>query len=241
MPDVVTLNYATAGELLTADARPALRGMLVLSILSGLCVAAAFFALSGGLFASVVHIGVFAATITIAVRSGGQLAELTGGDRTTRIRLTLDIIALAGLIVIGLAPIGYLFLISRDSNDVAPWAVSLLGVAYALLAGTTYRHLLLYRVLAGLCVQINNMKTAKSLIVLGWVKMIYEAIWLGSCATALLLVATNAMRSYEGVMLNIALVALIATLGFGGLWIWMIVAHALLLRLAGRKPAQGSA
>lgn len=237
MAQVVTLNYAVADRLLGEESRPAFRWMLWLAILSGLCVGAAFFTLSGEIFAAGLHIVVFAVTIAIAVTAGVSLDRNAGDSASGQpaLRRTLDLLALCGLVIVALAPVGYHLLINHESETLGQGAAVVLGLAYALMAGTTYRHLLLYRQLANMCLQISRFSMARGLVALGWVKMIYEALWLGCCAVALLLIGSNLHNQADDLAIFIAFAALFGSMGFGAVWIWMIVTHALLLRLAGKE------
>ena len=233
MAEAIALEYAVADSSLSPEARPLLRGMLWLAILSGLCVVAAFYALSGTLLSLVLHLGVFTATIFIALRVGAEMRLLfpRSEDPGATTRLTLDLLALIGLTSIGLAPIGYQLIEQFRLYSTNQVGALLLGLAYALLAASTVRHLMLYRLLANSCRQINRFRMAKWLVALGWVKMIYEALWLGSCAAALVLIGARGALDSEDLAVFFAFAALFTTLGFSVVWIWMIVAHAQLLRL----------
>lgn len=228
---VLTLDYSTADTLGIPEARAAFRLMLIVACLSGLCVGACFLAIRLSLEGCIVHAVVFAATIVVAIKAGRQWTKIAP-ERNT-LQLALDALALCGLIMIAITPTLFAFLKSNNRDEQI--GVGVLGVAYALLALTTSRHVMLYRSLATRCRQINRIRMARGLIVLGWFKAVYEFVWLGCCASALLI---TAMTHYLGVSdggdvaLIFAFGALFGVMGFAGVWVWMIGVHTQLLRLA---------
>ncbi len=232
---VLTLQYAVPERLHSAEAFSAFRLLLVLSILSGLCVGVCFLSLSENMAAFTLHVVIFAATIALAIRTGFALAKLSpiSGDVVDKRRMLLDFLALGGLTIIGAAPLLYpLFYPMTDHRgQIAAMGMS---VAFAMLTTSTPRHVMLYRSLAGLCRQINRERMARGLIALGWFKTVYEFIWLACCAIALLTAGVRDMvgNSFvEGIGIYCAVAALIGAIGFTLIWIWMIVMHALLMRL----------
>jgi len=232
---VQTLQYAMPETLVGVDARRAFRVLFIVSILSGLCVGSCFLCFTQNPLAYFVHVALYATTIALAVRGGVLFAKLSPiqGDRRNTVRLILDLIATGGLVIIGLAPIVYLA--TGDFSGMEKFAAVVIGLAYLMLAATTWRHVLLYRSLAEICRQINRFGMAKQLIGLGWTKAIYELIWLGCCTLTLFTAAISdhsGNPNLDGVAIYFAFAALVGIGPFAFIWIWMIVTHALLLRLA---------
>jgi hypothetical protein len=230
---VMTLEYAHPQTLGSAAARKAFGWMLVLSILSGLCVAVCFLSFTETILAWVIHSLIFAITIGVGFKSGKALMQMLGADDPGRIaRMGLDAVALLGVAGIGVSPWVY-FLIHGSSINDAGFG-GMLGVAYLLLTLTSWRHVMLYRVLAGICRQVNRYKLAQSLTILGWFKTIYEFLWLGCCSFALVLAVGGKLMGDDPAEFAVyfAVGALVGILGFAFIWIWMIVAHAQLYRLA---------
>ena len=236
-PNIVQLEYAASQSFATRNARRAFKYLLILAILSGLCVGASFLALTENILAGILHAIVFTITIVVAVYGGVALMSFQGAS--TRggygARFVLDLLALAGLAIIGVAPLVYP-LVRTGSGNVKTMALLALGSAYVLLAGTTVRHLMLYRVLAGACREIGRAGMARQLVALGWCKVIYEGLWLGCCAAALVLVGVNVLTANSGslddVVIYFAVASAYGAMGFGAIWVWMIVAHAQLFVLA---------
>lgn len=237
---VLTLEYATAHPILDGHARRAFGELLLLSILSGLCVGVCFLAMLWGMFGAILQLGVFAVTIVLAVRNGMSLSRLPSvEDAGHGIRRILDSVAGVGLVGIGLAGLVYYLLEGSSMQGVESFVESfgagLLGIAYGLLAVTTWRHVILYRFLADLCRASNHPSMATRLSRLGWGKMIYEGLWLACCSITLLLLAAHSVThasGFQDVALFFAFASLFGAMGFGGIWIWMIVVHAVLFRLA---------
>jgi hypothetical protein len=232
---VMALEYAHPQMLDGAAARKALGWMLMLAILSGLCVAVCFLSFTETFVAWVIHTLIFGVTIAVGFKSGKALMQMIPSvdDPTRTARTALDATALLGIAGIGVSPWVYFLTQSTSLNDAKFGA--LLGVAYLLLAVTSCRHVMLYRLLAGMCRQINRYKLAQSLTVLGWFKAIYESAWLGCCALGLLVMVGSKLGvgpSGDDVTIFFAMSALAGILGFAFIWIWMIVAHAQLYRLA---------
>src|SRR5947209_404798 len=106
---VMALEYARPMTLGSIEARRAFRQMLFLSILSGLCVASCFLTFTETLIAAFIHTLVFTVTIALAVSSGKALFQVVSwaDDPNRRARIVLDVIALAGVAGIGVAPLVY--------------------------------------------------------------------------------------------------------------------------------------
>ena len=231
---VMTLEYSHPQTLGSPAARAAFGWMVVLSILSGLCVAVCFLSFTETVVAWVIHTLVFAATIAVAIKSGASFMQLipASDDPGRALRLSLDVVALAGVAAIGVSPWVYSFLHANSLNDSS--FAGLLGVAYLLLTVTTWRHVMFYRLLAGVCRGISRDRVARGLVALGWFKAIYEFLWLGSCAMTMLVTVGKSSPMFEGAgefVIYFAVGALFGILGYGVIWMWMIVAHAQLYRL----------
>ncbi|HEY0009405.1 MAG TPA: hypothetical protein VGB55_11820 [Tepidisphaeraceae bacterium] len=214
------------------SAVPAARGLTWLSVLSGLCVGVCFLALRGDWVGTVAHVLIFASTILLALRTGAQLRNWLPQHRLATI---LDGIALTGLCLIAFFPVAahaaeMLLGNAIDTRYSVP-ALIAVSLAFALLAITTYRHLLLYRELGRVCRQNNWRVLGRSCVTLGWAKMFYEGIWLGSCSLAPL-IATDIFKPMgidEDVAIWFAFGAFFGCMGFITVWIGMIVTHARLL------------
>jgi hypothetical protein len=233
---VMTLEYAHPQSLGSIAARTAFRRMLFLTILSGCCVASCFLVFTETVLGTSVQALVFAITIAMALASGkALLRSVPASDDPGRVpRTALDCVSLVGLAMIAVVPLGYEITKSQALHEWdAPFA-GLIGIAYALMTVSTARHVMLYRLLAGLCRAVNHTRMARSLILLGWFKAIYEFLWLGCCAAALLLAAARDVVSNDvgNTVVFFAVGALFGLAGYAIIWIWMIVAHAQLLRVA---------
>jgi hypothetical protein len=133
----------------------------------------------------------------------------------------LDVIAGAGLVAIGAAPVFALGLdLNGTTGDVAAMA---LGAAYLALAATTARHVLLYRALAEWAAAAGHESFPRRLIVLGYAKAFYEAAWLACCGLPLVALGLDVDNQ---IVLYPAVAALLGCFGFAPIWVWMIVAHA---------------
>lgn len=224
---VQTLEYATARALDNPEARAAFRNAFYLSILSGLCVGVCFLVLADFPLGWAIHTVVFAVTLWVAVRCGVKLRSLHLSDPWVAPRTVLDSLAGAGLVIIGLVPTGRLAMEFAGASP-GSGSAAIIGLAYLLLAATTIRHVFLYNYLAAVCRDANRPSLARGLVILGWFKAVYELIWLGMCAGALILLSLGT-RPFEDVAISLAFGAFFATLGFGGVWIWMMICHGLLM------------
>lgn len=231
---VLPLEYASSPQLIDPNARRVFREMLFLSILSGLCVGVCFLTFTGGLVGALLHLVIFGMTIALAVRAGMDLTALSlAGSGSQRVRVVLDGLAGLGLVGVGLAPLVYYVGESQNLMVIETYGVAALGVCYGLLAATTARHVMLYRLLADVCLRADHPHISTRLIRLGWFKAIYEGLWLTCCAIALLcLGAANALQGpsgFQDMAMWCAFAALFGAMGFGAVWVWMIIVHALLL------------
>lgn len=234
---VQPLEYATTYPILDGQARRVFGQLLALSILSGLCVGVCFLAIMWGIVGSILHVGVFAVTIGLAISTGMGVNGLSSiGEQGRPARMMLDLLAGIGLAGIGVAPVVYYAMEGTGAiQGVETLGAGALGIAYGLLAATTWRHRMLYRHLAELCRNSGHPSMATRLSRLGWGKTVYEGLWLGCCSMTLLLVGAHGVTrssGFQDVALFFAFASLFGVMGFGGIWIWMIVVHAVLYRLA---------
>lgn len=204
--------------------------MLGLAVCSGVCVGVCFMAFRGGPAVTALHLLVGAMTLALAVLVGRRLSR--AGAPADR-RPLLDMIAGLGLLGVGIAPLGRELLGDDRLGDGAP---ALLGVAFLLMASTTVRHVLLYRMLAADCVDIGRAALARNFNMLGGAKAVYEGLWLGCCGAALLAIPV-AQSSPVNFFLPLAMISLFGAAGFAILWAWMIVAHATFYAATRRRPA----
>jgi hypothetical protein len=235
--EAVQLEYAAPRPVLGQEYRSLFRQHLVLAILSGLCVGVCFLSLQAEPIFLPLHLAIFVATIVLAVKTGRSLQVLSGSAAITfNVRFLMDVGALLGLAIIAVAPLG---LLVDAEGALKSTGVSCIGLAYGLLAAGSVRHIILYRTLAGIARETSHFRMAKWLKALGYVKTVYEGIWLGCCATTLFLIAFNdsvSLKISDDVLVGFALASLFGAMGFTAIWIWMVVAHALLLRLARTSP-----
>jgi hypothetical protein len=212
LPPLV-IEYARPMDGLDPRCAAAARLLVVLAVLSAACVAVCFLTLATAGAAGFVQIFVFAATLLVAVRVGSRIGQM---GEVSQKQLFLDLMAGLGLLVVGLAPVGIWIRIDNEPGFL------LLGGGYALMSLTTWRHVLMYRTLAAWAARADRRSLRNSLLGLGYVKFAFEGIWLGCCAAALTLIQT----SIEDVAIVLAVAAFVGCLGYGGIWIWMIIVHA---------------
>ncbi len=232
-----TLEYARQEGDLLAGTYPTMLTLLLLSIFSGLCVGSCFLVLGfdGALWTSALHMGIYSVTLVLAVKGGVAQARRTGSVGS--LQVTLDSIAGAGLIIIGLAP---LYVPLRA--DELRWTALFPAIAFLCLTLTTYRHVLLYRNLSDLFSLAGRRSLAKSLVILGRFKCIYEFVWLGCCAIPLLAIGVSGVDEQLGVFpaptpefrIFPAIAPFFGCIGFGGIWIWMMIVHSVCLSAARR-------
>lgn len=231
----ITLEYASRQTTGMLVGRAVFRSLMWLAVMSGLCVGVCFLCFTEHVAAYALHVLIFATTIVIAVRAGVGFARLepATGTSSNRLRIAFDLIATMGIIGIGIAPVVYVTVPRSGAGGEDVMAV-LLGIAYALLACTTARHILFYRVLADMCRSIGRVRMARWLLALGWVKTVYEGVWLACCASALVMIGLEQALPFraQDVAIHFAFAALIGAMGFTGVWIWMMIAHGLLLKRA---------
>lgn len=229
----VTLEYATA----TASDDPQLalyaRQSTFLAVMSGLCIAVCFLPMMRFPGGRVIHPVIFAGTIFVAVRCGATMT--LAADRwpalRSSVRTIFDILALAGLVVIAVAPIFVTF-----NDDPAAWQIAAAGAAYLMMALTAYRHVLLYRGLSRICAELNWRGLARSFVSLGYFKFVYETLWLLCCGLPLLAWGISESKLLGEIhipdaMVFLAFGAFFGCIGYAGIWIWMIIAHARMISL----------
>jgi hypothetical protein len=228
----VVLEYARSQSFDDPDIRFVFKSLLWMSILSGLCVGMCFLCFTEHLAAYALHMLIFGSIIFVGARSGPAMMRLENSYQVTsgKARLAMDLSATLGIALIGSGPIVYLVVTRQSQVSGEPLLAAGVGVAYGLLAVSTARHVLLYRLLATMCRNLGRNGMARGLLVLGWFKAIYEGVWLACCSLAGALLAVK----NEDVGINFAFAALAGAMGFGGVWVWMIVMHAKLLRMAKR-------
>jgi hypothetical protein len=243
--EAVPLEYASALQPLGREHRRAFGLMLWLAVLSGPCVGTCLLVLSNPLIFATLHVLVFAVTIFSAVRAQTALQAVIlphDAARFMRARL-LDFAVLLSLAIIGLAAVPLALVPDARSNSPRTGAaICIVALAYAVLSIGSVRHIRVYRTLANLCRVAGRRGSAAHLIALGYVKAIFECLWLACCALTLCGIAASRIPSatIPPFTLFAAYGALLGLLGFTGVWIWMVVAHALLFRLANRQPSRRS-
>ncbi len=244
---VLTIEYA---RRISIDIDPQLiraaKWMIWLAVFSGFCVFLSLAYLggpdrSGFIAARVLHFLVFAVTLFIGVRSGIllQAAAMAVGDPSRRPRMILDAVAGVGLILLAAAPFG---LLQRDN---ALPGVALAGIGFLAMATVTIRHLMLYRLLSDLALAVTAPRLKRSLLAMGWMKTIYEGLWLMCCGLPLMAVALD--KSHFKIAGNFAgewiifilIAAFFGCFGYAAIWVWMIVNHSLLLRAFKRAVCAG--
>ena len=232
----VLIDYAGRVTQVDPLRRDAARALVPLAVLSGLCVAAAWGAIASENALGLVHVAVFGLTVWSAVRVGMRLRRAGAPVRSA---VAFDGAALAGLVVVGLAPIGY-----AAWNDAARTggpgplglsheaAVGILGLGYLAMGLTSCRHVWMYAELARWADDLYRRRLGRSLRALGWVKAVFETLWLGACCGATLVAVAADADGEE--MIVLAVGALVGCVGYGAIWIWMISAHATLARAHSR-------
>lgn len=223
-PVIPVMEYATTGATSVDPRARAVAGpMMLAAVGSGLCVAVCFagFAENIRTLWTVAHPTLFLITLAAGIVAGMRMRDGVAP------RMLFDCIAGVGILGLALVPLGWWVL---ESHSIEPdVGFGALGVCYLLLAGTTVRHVLMYRLLANWASQANWRGLARSLIALGWTKTIFEALWLGCCATTSLLLAYDSAGSAEIAVL-FAFGSLFGCFGYAVVWLWMLITHAILMQ-----------
>ena len=243
-PALSTVDYARPAEheSLPLSVRAA-QGMVWLSVLSGFCIAVCFVAFTG-VGGAVLHLALFASTISLAVWTGAALRPLG----TTTLRTWFDGTALVGLAIMAVIPIVVISgqAIGMKIDDFEAIGPIVIAFAFATQAMTTFRHWLLYKQLGEICRAEMRQGLKRSLFTLGVFKMIYEALWLGCCTLAPLLLASQTAGLFSGRPMGVStsdaaiffgLGAFFGCFGFIIIWVWMIIVHSLLVGFAKRPMA----
>jgi hypothetical protein len=215
----VPLSYA--GHLGAADPRwlPIARWHIALAVLSGLTVLSCFAAMAWREPGAILHLLVCLATLAVGLRVGLGLGKL--GLLSTP-HIALDAIAGLGLLLLGTVP---LLTMSAQGSGSDTWerpTSGYLALAFLCFGLTTFRHRLLYQLLATWSESADRPKAARGLRALGNIKMVYEALWLACCWLTLVAVT---LKQTDDPIVFLALGALFGCIGYGILCIWMIVAH----------------
>ena len=203
-----------------------------LSVLSGLCVGVAWLALLTENALGLLCVVVFGITIWQGIAVGVRL-------RRAKVWLGrvafLDLIALIGLAVVALAPIGYsLYESSVDWKRLGEAGLASLGLAYLAMGLTSVRHIWMYAELSQWAEDLFHRRLARSLQMLGYIKAIYETLWLGLCCAVPLLAAATDLAG--GGVIYLAIGAAVGCIGYGLIWIWMMIVH---IRLARAHRSRG--
>lgn len=233
-PQTVQLEYASAGALVTASHRLVYKRHFALAILSGCCVWICFLSLANPRIFAVPHLLIFASTIYLAIMSEAALCAAIGSsDSPAAQRQLKDLMVLAALGIFGVAP----FLWPQNNSwSQRPFSLLMLlvGTCFAVLAVGSLRHAATYERIAYLCRNAELHHLAKKLCDLGAFKSIYESLWLATCSFMAIGIGFGGIFSSGGFTsfgAFFAILALFGAVGFLGVWIWMIVLHAILYRL----------
>lgn len=231
-PILTPIEYARFDGGIPAEARPAVAGIMYVSILSGLCVGVCFIAFTG-VPGAILHLGLFAATIVLAINTGRRMPVLVP---VQPLRMTFDTIAAVGLCIMAVLPILYQIVGDETAEKEQTLSMGLIGLAFLLQACTTWRHRMLYRELARSCRGVQRNGLAKTFTALGHIKTWYEGLWLACCAAAPFMLAARPFIGGNSADMAIlpAFGAFFGCFGFGIIWIAMIIAHARLLTLVDR-------
>ena len=230
--DPPTLDYSVGATASLHAARPMLRMLNLVAVFSGLCVASCFLVMATDRdeIATVLHLLIFAATLGFAFVGGMRMARLDAPPLRSTVRVVFDLIAGVGLMMVAVAPLLMGRRLFRDWQS-----GGFIGAAFLLMALTTFRHVLLYRGLARLVAADGYRKSAGWLRTLGWMKFVYEGLWLTCCSAPLVMVLPHGMdREFEDGAIFVALGAFFGCLGFAVIWVMMIVTHTRLVSKSAR-------
>jgi len=228
--EIQTIEYARPGEdyisVVDEHLRRAAMLMFWVSVLSGLCVGSGFLVIAYAPGFAILHAIIYGITIVLALLAGRSMAMTQNKVISAKSsqRFILDVLALCGLMIVGIAPLFFY----RNSNNIS--GTSALCIAFGLMAGTTYRHYILYNAIGRSCRQLRLFSIANSMTALGGVKFIYELIWLGCCALTLLSLAMKSFVIQAEFLIVLAYPAFFGCIFFMIIWIWMIIAHFLWAR-----------
>jgi hypothetical protein len=222
-PVMTTLEYARPGEGLGVDLSPIARPLLWLAVLSGPCVAVCFLAVTGQMLIwGVLHLGVYAATIAVAVVAGRRMARCAEvSSLASATRLVLDAAAGGGARGdrSGSA-------VRRDRRRRADWRADG-GRGLPADGGDGLPARAAVRGPFGGQRSIRRQRLARSFTALGVVKFLYESVWLTCCGAPLIL--TDDFLGGNGaddLAVYLAMAAFFGCFGFAVVWLWMVVSHA---------------
>lgn len=209
----------------------------VSAILSGFCpgVCLLYASAEGSIVVAALMTLIFAATaVTAALGERRLTSVLSTASRgaVSRAHQVSDLLAGVGLLVINVA--AYLFgrlewLPHRDGILAA-----LTCGGFVLLAATAWRAVPSYRMRAAVArahADPNRIRGNGGFIALGYVKAIYETVWLSLCWIALALIALDGHDSW----VPFGFGALLGLIGFAAIWLAMIVTHAILFARAQKR------
>jgi hypothetical protein len=202
--------------------RRALKLLCISSLLSLACVGVCFLVLFVArrpaefkLVVGLLHVLVFGSTIAVSFRAQQLTFRSLAHDWLKNnpyptVAVCCDVLATLGLLIIVVA--GILLL---NSAEGVIWAAVALG--FMLNGLTTFRHWCFFRVLALAMVDPQAQSSRRSLLVLGFAKCVYEAIWL-SC---IWLAIVGGSSHFGGAMI-LAYAGLFGCVGFFLLTVWTI-------------------
>jgi hypothetical protein len=222
-PQPLVIEYARPAENIDPRWASIARWMIGLTVLSAGCVATCFLTMATNNDAGIVQVVVFAATLWVAIVVGAWLGELGSRNAT---EVVLDSVAGLGLLIVGAIPVGLML----DLDEGTAGAV-ILGVGYVMMGATTWRHVLVYRRLAQWAALANSPTLRGFLVSLGYMKLVWEGLWLACCGMTLFVAA---MDQSDDLIVFLAFASLIGCGIYGIIWIWMMVVHVLLANVLPR-------
>lgn len=243
----VALSVQMASVLLDpANARNArkMAGTLVASsVFAGLCPASCLFVLASehlvGAMSMTIAFGACAVLAAVGERARRQIKDVPAMSGSHGSPIVADLVAAFGLALVNLA--GYLFAVRQMrmyigySQSYEILGAATVGLGFFLLCVTAWRALPTWKAHADIAHLLHRKGLRKLLNALGYTKAIYETLWLACCWMPFALVGLG--REGEGLAIPLAVAAAFGLIGFGVIWILMIVAHAVLLVQINRQIA----
>lgn len=214
------LEYASARTVGSVDPAmlPVSRYTFGTAVLSGPAVGSCFLLFMEEAWTILPHLGVYILLLYFCVRAGMALRALAAPAWW----MICDGAAAAGLVGIGVSPLVYY----GAGENPSKWMITALAGCYLLLAVSAWRAAPFYRRLAA-WTRPYARRLAAVQVALGWLKALYETVWLGCCATLLFGVAIEHRLPDSDLLTGVAFTALFGTLGFGAVWLAMMVIHFL--------------
>jgi hypothetical protein len=212
------------------------RSLLISSIFAGLCPASCLLLLSTENIVGAIAMSVAFGTCAVFAAKGEAQRRRIVGVQVSSMRLSgspllPDIFAGVGLTLVNLA--GYVYAIHEmtrqaftSRQNVEAVGMVLVGTGFFLLCVTAWRAVPSWRAHADIARLIGGKRLGKFLRFLGWTKAIYETLWLFCCWAPFVAMG---VRPLEEMAVGLAIGALFGLIGFGVIWILMIIAHATLL------------